>query len=680
MVTAGFANSSNRVLLDSLNNLSYDLSSNYPDSALKLAEQAYSLALENQDTNNQIVACYRMGWVHYKQGDFVKALNEFNLGEDLFKEKGRDSIYLAKIFVYQAMTKRKMGDVDFALFKYGQAISIAIKKKDNYLITDCANNMSDLFVAQDNYILAFDLLNTVLEKLDTTNSRSRGMIHQSLGNIYYNQGRFFKALEAYHISKSYLSNNEYTLSKIFIGIGNTHLSLDDQDSALYYYSAAFEKASRNGYSSLIGIVSQNKGEIFFQRSNYDSAMFYFEKSLRNQEINGNELAQALTHERIGDIFRFKKMQKEALIHYNESFRISQNAGAVNDLKDLSHNLGTLYSDLGNLDSAAFYFNKAKCYHDTIDNRISKSLIYELNYNEERHKVEALQLELQNKNLVLSKRTSLIWSVTIIALCIIFLLFVLIRLNQQKRKSIEIEKRNIQKEKEISDLINLQEQKALKAMFNGQEIEKNRIAMELHDKLGAILSTVKLYFKSIDKQINHLKEENINQYHKANTLLDEACDETRKIAHQLSSKSLGRLGLFETVRKFQNQINDSDQIKFELITHGSDELLGELNQISIYRIIQELVNNILKHALTKEIVLQLNVFEKQVFNLVIEDDGVGFNINQMIDNSGMGLREIESRVNTMNGSVSIDSGKGAGTTITIDIPLIKEKNDKSTIGG
>lgn len=670
VVIGGFVRANNHAFLDSINNLSYDLSGTYPDSALQLAHKAYNLAAKQNDIHNQIVALYRMGWVHYKLGDFKQAMNQFNQGENLFEKAGKDSIYLAKVFVYQAMTTRKMGNVNKALEKYGKATVIAFRKKDDVLLSDCVNNICDLLIAQGKYEPALYLLNAVLEKLDEHNFRSRGMIHQTFGNIYYHQKRFREGLSAYQLSADYLSTNPYAVSKVFTAIGNTYLSLEMNDSALYYYNRAFVIANKKGYVSLLDAIKQNKGEIFFQQNNYDSALVYFEKTLTSQQFNENVLAQGLTYERLGDIFRIKKRQNQALYYYKKSFKIAQASSDNTDLKDLSYNLGTLYADLGNLDSATYYFNITKCYQDSLASSISKSLIYELHYEEEKHKVEALQLRLKNNELMLKKRTNLIWFISFIALFIIFLLFVFVRYYQQKRKAIEIEKENIEKEKKLNDLINLQEQEALKAMFTGQEKEKNRIATELHDRLGAILSTVKLYFKSIDKQINHLKEENIKQYHKANELLDEACEETRKIAHQLSSSSLGRKGLFETVRRFQDQINGAGEVLFELITHGSDEKLGQLNQTSIYRIIQELVNNSLKHAAALEISLQLNVLD-QVFNLIIEDDGVGFDFNRMIDNSGIGLKEIESRVKTMSGSMSIDSGKGAGTTITIDIPLTNE---------
>jgi signal transduction histidine kinase len=133
-----------------------------------------------------------------------------------------------------------------------------------------------------------------------------------------------------------------------------------------------------------------------------------------------------------------------------------------------------------------------------------------------------------------------------------------------------------------------------------------------------------------------------------------------------------IGLFATVRTLQRQINDSDQLVVELHTHGDDGRLDRNVQNSIYRIIQELLQNINKHANAKRVEIQLNVFE-DLFNLVVEDDGVGFDVNNLLNKGGIGLREIEYRVKTMSGELTIDSGRGAGTNTTIDIPL-NEKDD------
>jgi signal transduction histidine kinase len=128
-----------------------------------------------------------------------------------------------------------------------------------------------------------------------------------------------------------------------------------------------------------------------------------------------------------------------------------------------------------------------------------------------------------------------------------------------------------------------------------------------------------------------------------------------------------MGLFAAVSDLKNKLEGSKEIIINLTTYGTDESIFTINEIAIYRIIQESIANTLKHAKATEIDIQLNVFD-DVFNLIVEDNGVGFDVNDLLANSGMGLHNIEARVKRMEGTFSIDSGKGKGTTINIDIPI------------
>ena len=184
----------------------------------------------------------------------------------------------------------------------------------------------------------------------------------------------------------------------------------------------------------------------------------------------------------------------------------------------------------------------------------------------------------------------------------------------------------------------------------------------------MLSMVKLHFKSVEENIQSIKENNLAMYSKANNLLDEACEEVRKIANDLTSGVLNKFGLIPALNSLKESIEGTGQLKIEVLVFGFDENRLEYNiEINLYRIIQELISNILKHAKASEVSIQLLKKEKRL-NIVVEDNGIGFDVNQTKNKKGMGLKNIESRVDSLNGEFNIDSGKGSGTTITIDIPL------------
>lgn len=212
-----------------------------------------------------------------------------------------------------------------------------------------------------------------------------------------------------------------------------------------------------------------------------------------------------------------------------------------------------------------------------------------------------------------------------------------------------------------------EKKEFSAMLHGQDTERRRIAADLHDRLGSMLSTVKIYFTTLEESIGELKGENKEQYIKANLLLDDACEEVRRISHDLASDVLVRNGLLSALNFLKENVSKINKVNMSVLAFGLEERFESIIEVALYHILQEMINNILKHSQATEVIVQLNYYEKKL-NIVVEDNGVGFDVNEAKEKKGMGLKNIESRVRKLNGRLSIDSGKGSGTTMILDIPL------------
>jgi len=231
----------------------------------------------------------------------------------------------------------------------------------------------------------------------------------------------------------------------------------------------------------------------------------------------------------------------------------------------------------------------------------------------------------------------------------------------------LRKKREKETREKEQLIHEQELKSISAMLEGQETERKRIASDLHDRLGSMLSTVKLYFGLVEEQLDMREEKNKEQYNKANFLLDQACEEVRKISHNLVSGDLASFGLVPALTQMKSTIEDSGLIKINFFSFGMDIRLGSTVEITLYTIVQELINNILKHSKATEVTIQLNKGGNNL-NIVVEDNGLGFDVASAQSKGGMGLKSLETRVGKLNGNISIDSRKGKGTTIIINIPV------------
>jgi len=195
--------------------------------------------------------------------------------------------------------------------------------------------------------------------------------------------------------------------------------------------------------------------------------------------------------------------------------------------------------------------------------------------------------------------------------------------------------------------------SLNSMLEGQEVERLRIAQDLHDGLGGLLTTVKAHFNTIEKEIDNIK--NINLYEKTNKLIDEACIEVRRIAHDMVPHSIKISGL-------------RGGLECEIDIHGQklDHLPAEKASM-IYRIIQETTNNAVKHAKANKLFIQLLEHENNL-HITVEDDGQGFDINNILSKKGMGLKNIDSRINYLSGKINYDSSPNHGTTVNIEIPI------------
>jgi len=187
----------------------------------------------------------------------------------------------------------------------------------------------------------------------------------------------------------------------------------------------------------------------------------------------------------------------------------------------------------------------------------------------------------------------------------------------------------------------------------------------------MLSTVKLLFSSIDIKVDHAQEENSKQFESASHLLDEAVVEVRKISHNLSTGMVMSFGLITALQELCQNIDRSGLIKCKLLVFGMNERLNQQTEIGIYRMIQELFNNILKHAKANQITVQINRTEDSI-NITVEDDGIGFDVDEKIKSGGLGLGNLKARASNLNGMYYVDSKSGKGTISIIEVPLIKSK--------
>jgi len=285
--------------------------------------------------------------------------------------------------------------------------------------------------------------------------------------------------------------------------------------------------------------------------------------------------------------------------------------------------------------------------------------YETKYETEKREKENIKLKTDIEKEQRQKRNLWIGSITLL----IFgsSLAFLIQKNTKRKQKLAEQEKELETQK-LATVLKEQELTAIDAMIEGQEKERQRIANDLHDDLGGLMATVKLHFNALkDKQTPEL-------YTKTNTLIDEAYHKIRTVAHAKNSGVIAKQGLLKAINEMADKISASNKLVIEVIDHGLENRLENSLELTIFRIIQELITNVIKHANSTEVSVHITNHEDSL-NIMVEDNGKGFNPSQITKtNKGMGISSIDKRIAHLNGTMTIESEIKKGTTIIIDLPL------------
>ncbi len=221
--------------------------------------------------------------------------------------------------------------------------------------------------------------------------------------------------------------------------------------------------------------------------------------------------------------------------------------------------------------------------------------------------------------------------------------------------------------QIEQLQNEKQLTATQAVLRGQEEERSRLAKDLHDGLGGILSSAKYSFNSM-KQHFILSEENAKAFEKSMNMLDESIAELRRVAHNMMPETLMKLSLDEALQDYCMQVTQSGVLPVTYQSFGMEGLaVDNTIKTTVYRIIQELLNNIIKHANAQKAIVQL-IAKDQILDVTVEDDGQGFDITLLERAAGIGFKNTRSRVSFLKGTLDIQSKRNEGTSVYIEIPL------------
>lgn len=521
--------------------------------------------------------------------------------------------------------------------------------------------------------------------------RQMGHLEQSLFFLFqsaklaaHNRYVDFEA-EAYtEIANSYLSNEDYKNSLIYqikaldiirihgtekqlainlLNTGFSYYTLNQLDSALLLYNEAeliFEETNLTiGKAYAIG----NRALVYWKQGSHQKAETDLLRSIEMLKPLGDQFGMADYHNQLANIYFEQNKIEEAIIHTEKSMAMAMDLGLKEQIRDAVLLLSKLYSKKGQHKEALHYQTQYIAYKDSIENNEQTKEIANMRTD--------FEVSLREKEIdLLEKRETLNRTYVIIAITLFVLSFVVLLYFRQRFFNAKLIATNERKQHtdKIKDLLNTQETKALQSMVQGRDNERRRLAQELHNHFGSLLATIKVNINGIDENV-------IPNHHTLTTLVDQACNDIRNISHSLNMGISENFGLVPALKELTAHIQESDGLEVEFAASMCDGLMDSENEIIIYRIVQELVSNVLKHAQASKLSILLTCFEEEnLINILVQDNGKGFNIkNAKHKSNGIGLGSLKQMVVNFDGEISFDSNSTSGTTVNIDLPIITKTN-------
>ncbi len=423
--------------------------------------------------------------------------------------------------------------------------------------------------------------------------------------------------------------NPIPLAKIYDNYGVLKEINKQLDSAKYFYSKALGIKKELRDSVGIPYSLNNISMVYMLKHRYDSALVYLDKSSNIRIIKKDDIGLAENYGYYGQIYLKIGSFDKAIKYLNESLALAKKHNYTSLAKNIYNDLSTGYERMKDYKNALMYHRLYKQFEDSLVNIETNKAIADLQvqYETSEKEKEIIQKTAKLKQQSVLKISILISSLLLLISTVLFFW-----------NKILIIRRN-------------EKMKLQNALIEGEQAERNRLALELHDSIANDLNGVILLLNGSKEQNNLMNDVGLNR---SLEKLNETHQQVRKLSHTLMPRSLTEKGLKYAINDLAYDFGSGD-FKIDLQLIGIDERLKQFYEFNVFCIIQEALNNIVKHSKATNIFIECNRVDDTFF-VSIEDNGIGFNANSIEEKSGIGIQNITNRVKIMEGNLSINSSK------------------------
>ena len=519
-------------------------------------------------------------------------------------------------------------------------------------------------------------------------------VNDDIGALDY----FFDAVKRYEK----LDTNHFNLPIVYSNIINSYYNLDKFEQALEYCSKSYDKIMRIGNPPSKMSIATNYARVLWKLGRKQEAAVYFAKGKELAEFYKSDfylakyyqirsvfshedgedakalgmLNEGLPHilkeggtEDVASYYNWLGIVNTSLHHFAEAngyfekaYALAKNDGLLFHLKDVYENRSRLEKAMGNYKAAALSMDSFNIFRDSLLHFENADRIEFLDakYQAEKKEIQISQLtaEKEVQRLNLQRKTFFNYILFAAAVVISLFSFLLFRNFKQKQKL---------QQQRISELETEKQLAATESVLKGEEQERTRLAKDLHDGLGGMLSGIKYSLNNMKGNLI-MTPENAQAFERSMDMLDSSIKEMRRVAHNMMPEALVKFGLDTALRDFCSDINQTGvlQVSYQSINLGEHHF-DQTTAITVYRVVQELVNNIIKHASAKQAIVQLSMTNNRL-QVTVEDDGKGFDTAILSRSGGIGWTNIQNRVEFLKGKLDISSAEGKGTSVLIELDI------------
>lgn len=560
------------------------------------------------------------------------------------------------------------GKCDSALLFAGKAWTLSYEKNNQMWAAvsmgaahRCARHIDS---ALTYYFLAEKLANT----LHDTAALIRSYFY--LGHLQSELGKFEKAANFYTLSNNmakatgdgnFIARTTLALASNLADRGYLRRALPVLHQALY-------QCKKANLLRPTATACNNLGLLYKELGQYALASKYFKESLRIQTSLNNLMEMATEHNNLAMVLIYENQYTQAIDLLLKAEKLFEQLNNRYMLPEVYHNLAVCYAKVGDFKMAYTYKEWQKNLSDSLR---SIEMLKHTEQLQEEFEAEKRQLEISNlkqenevtelKNKASIKQRNIFIALAIGLLGVALLVFFYLRQRVRNARQVNYQNQLIHRQ-QMEEVLRKSELQSIHTMLETQEKERKRIAEDLHDRLGSMLSTIKLRFSHFSP---NEQTEQTQQFNKVSRLLDDACEEIRLVSHNLVSGVLSTFGLIPALNDLVAALKETSELRIDMHVHGMEARIESDIEINMYRIFQELFNNTIRHANATQIEIDISRFDNQLV-LIYSDNGVGFDTTE--SQSGIGIKNMYSRLNKLGGNLHIDTGRGNGSTFIFTIQL------------